>query len=75
MLNNAEETPKPGERCDLCGGDLMIVNAVSDDFGSFSICVGCAELWTTYLMHHPAARRSRPMEECDADAYRSKSAG
>jgi hypothetical protein len=57
MLKNAEDKHKPGERCDLCGGDLMIVNAVSDDFGSFSICAGCAELWTTYLMHHPRLGR------------------
>ena len=62
MPNNAEESPKHGERCDLCGGDLMIVNAVSDDFGSFSICAGCAELWTTYLMHHPRLARQLPAE-------------
>jgi hypothetical protein len=43
--------------CDLCGDDVRIVNSVKDDFGSYTICAGCAELWTTYLMHHPSTHR------------------
>jgi len=53
-------SPRPQASCDLCGSEVKIVNAVNDDFGSFAICAGCAELWTTYLMHHPRSRRQAP---------------
>jgi hypothetical protein len=52
-----------GTHCDLCGCDVNIINAVNDEFGPYAICAGCAELWTTYLMHHPPARRYQPAEE------------
>ena len=56
-------TSKPPMGCDLCGDRVRIVNSVDDAFGSFTICAGCAELWTTYLMHHPKPRRQRIPED------------
>lgn len=52
-------------RCDLCGCEVDIVNAVTDDLGTFSICAGCAELWTTHLMHHPNRMRRRSPQPDD----------
>lgn len=61
-----EALPNPGERgddrCELCGCEVNIISTVKDDLGSFSICAGCAELWTTYLMHRPMPRLHRPVE-------------
>jgi len=72
MLKNAKEGLRSGERCDLCGTEVRIVNTVDDDLGSFAICAGCAELWTAYLMHHPRPRHVTaeppyPRAEFEAD--------
>lgn len=75
MLKNAKEKLEPGERCDLCGTEITLVNDVSDDLGSCSICAGCAELWTAYLMHHPTVRRPRPLQGLGPSDRRSRPAG